>query len=542
MNVIGRKRALVAGILFVICFTGGCGERRDGRGPDGLASTKDLGPTIGSLARLMSPEWLRVEGYGLVSGLKGTGSAECPPRIRAYLTRYIQKQLPAHSKMDVGKYINRPDTAVVFVEGMMPAIASTGQYFDVVVTALPSTQTTSLEDGWLFETELRIAGSFGVTTRVLADVKGPIFINRIGSSGIDKRAGYILAGGKALEEYKVNLALNRPDFRLANNIRDRLNERFGPDVAMAPSSGQIELAVPARYNDRKQRFVALVGAMYLTRGPEINSNRIAVFVRMLADSEDKYASEIALEAIGNECLDEISVLLTSPDERVRLHAARCMLNLGSDAGLMTLRRIAMDANSAYRLVALEAIAAAASRDDAAAISRMLLRDDDFGVRLAAYEQLRKLDDVAVAGEQIARRFYLERITQTEKKAIYASRSGQPRIVLFGAPISCHGNIFVGSDDGEITINAPTDAEYVTIIRKHPKRPSVITQLKSSFEVGDIVKALCEDPVKEGEQGRGGLGVSYADAIVLLKQMCDKGAVRAEFRAGPLPNFGLIVKK
>jgi hypothetical protein len=444
--------------------------------------------------------------------------------------------------MDVGKYINRPDTAVVFVEGMMPAIASTGQYFDVVVTALPSTQTTSLEDGWLFETELRIAGSFGVTTRVLADVKGPIFINRIGSSGIDKRAGYILAGGKALEEYKVNLALNRPDFRLANNIRDRLNERFGPDVAGAPSSGQIELAVPARYNDRKQRFVALVGAMYLTRGPEIKSNRIAVFVRMLADSEDKYASEIALEAIGNECLDEISVLLTSPDERVRLHAARCMLNLGSDAGLMTLRRIAMDANSAYRLVALEAIAAAASRDDAAAISRMLLRDDDFGVRLAAYEQLRKLDDVAVAGEQIARRFYLERITQTEKKAIYASRSGQPRIVLFGAPISCHGNIFVGSDDGEITINAPTDAEYVTIIRKHPKRPSVITQLKSSFEVGDIVKALCEDPVKEGEQGRGGLGVSYADAIVLLKQMCDKGAVRAEFRAGPLPNFGLIVKK
>ncbi|MHC4496110.1 MAG: flagellar basal body P-ring protein FlgI, partial [Planctomycetota bacterium] len=196
MNVIGRKRALVAGILFVICFTGGCGERRDGRRPDGLASTKDLGPTIGSLARLMSPEWLRVEGYGLVSGLKGTGSAECPPRIRAYLTRYIQKQLPAHSKMDVGKYINRPDTAVVFVEGMMPAIASTGQYFDVVVTALPSTQTTSLEDGWLFETELRIAGSFGVTTRVLADVKGPIFINRIGSSGIDKRAGYILAGGK----------------------------------------------------------------------------------------------------------------------------------------------------------------------------------------------------------------------------------------------------------------------------------------------------------------------------------------------------------
>ena len=83
---------------------------------------------------------------------------------------------------------------------------------------------------------------------------------------------------------------------------------------------------------------------------------------------------------------------------------------------------------------------------------------------------------------------------------------------------------------------------MTIIRKHPKRADAIAQLRSSFEVGDIVRALCDEPRKKGEEGRGGLGVPYSDAIVLVKQMCDKGAVQAEFHAGPMPNFGLNIKK
>lgn len=151
--------------------------------------------------------------------------------------------------------------------------------------------------------------------------------------------------------------------------------------------------------------------------------------------------------------------------------------------------------------------------------------------------MRKLDDIALARELVARDFYLERITQTEHKAIFVSRSGEQRVILFGAPIYCSGDIFVQSADGNITINAPAGQNYVTIIRKHPTRPGVVAQLRSSFELGDIIRVLCHEPPKEGQQGRGGLGVSYTDMIVLLKQMCDKGAVRAEFRAGPLPKIG-----
>ena len=527
-------KTVCATVILAICLlTAGCGEPgRTGKGP--LASEADLGPTIGSLAEVSSLESILVEGYGVVAGLNGTGSAECPPQIRTYLRQYILTQLP-EPKIDVEKFISSRNTAVVLLHGLIPATASKSQYFDIRVAALPGTQTTSLEGGWLYGAELKTAGSFGITTRVLATAKGPVFIDTISTSETDKKVGYILAGGTVLDDYRMGLVLRRPDYRTAGLIRNRLNARWD-GTARAVNEWQIELKVPAKYREQKQRFVSIVKATYLSETPEITRERIKTFVRKLAVSEDKEQSEISLESIGNESLSKLGALLKSSNEEVRLRAARCMLNLGSGSGLEALREIAMDKGSAYRVEALEAITTAARRNDAAVISRRLLRDEDFAIRLAAYEQLRKLDDISITQMFIARNFYLEEIAQTEHKAIFVSRSGQPRIVLFGAPISCRRNIFVQSPDGNITINAPAGQKYVSIMRKHPKRPSIIVQLKSTFELVDIIQTLCEEPLKKAGEGHLGLGVSYADMIALLKQMCDKGAVEAEFRAGPLPKI------
>ena len=536
MDIWQRKTVCLISILLIGLFIGGCDEPvQTVKGLKEAETTIDLGTTIGSLAEVFSLELIPVEGYSLVGGLRGTGSAECPPEIRAYLTQYILRQLPEH-KMDVGKFISSRNTAVVLVQGMMPAAVSKNQYFDVKVVALAGTQTTSLEGGCLYGADLKEAGRFGIATKILAVAEGPVFIDTINSSGINKKVGYILAGGTVLDEYGVSLALRRPDYRIASLIRNRLNERFGDGTAKAVSPGQIELKVPAKYREQKHRFISIVKAIYLAETQEVTKERIRMFVRKLAVSEERQASEIALEAIGNECLSKLAALLNSSNEQVRLRAARCMLNLGSDEGLNTIRQIAADKDSSYRIEALEAITAAASRNDAAAISRRLLRDEDFDIRLAAYEQLRKLDDISITQELVAHNFYLEQITQTEEAAIFVSRSGQPRIVLFGAPMYCRDNIFVQSADGNITINAPAGQKYVSIIRKHPKRTKVVVQLKSSFELGDIIRTLCEEPLKKARREHRGLGVSYAEGIALLKQMCDKGAVQAKFRAGPLPKI------
>jgi hypothetical protein len=541
MNMI-RNMVVVTATLLLICSLGGCGG---GGGTKNRTGVSDLGPTIGSLTDVIVPQAMAVEGYSVVGGLRRTGSGECPPQIRAYLKRYIQKELASSSRpvdLDIDKYLGSTETAVVHVEAVIPAMPRKNQYFDVKVTALPGTQTTSLEGGVLFSTELKTPGSFGISTDVLADAEGPIYTDKIVPAEADPKIGYVLGGGKVLSEYRIILALHNPGFRMANSIRNRLNGRFGDGTARAVLPSRVEVMVPANYKKRRQRFVSLLKATYLTQEPQATAERIKVLVGQLADSEDTYDSEIGLEAIGNPSLASLSKLLNSTDERVRLHAARCMLNLGSDLGLAALRQIAMDTNSSYRLEALEAIAAGAGQSDAASVARRLLRDDDFKVALAAFEDLRQLDDIGITEDFVGRSFYLEQTAQTDHRIVYVTRSGQPQIVLFGAPLRCHSDIFVESADGAITVNAPSGSDYVTVMRKHPMRPGVIVRLNSSFDLGDVIKTLCGEPPTQEDKSRGGLGVPYAEAVALLKRMCDKGAVQAQFRAGNLPEIDLNIKK
>jgi hypothetical protein len=522
--------ALVCGCMLLSCRHIGQSQDRQIQ----LMPGGDLGTTIGSLVEIAEPEPIPVEGYGLVGGLSGTGSAECPPQVREYLKRYVLAQLP-RKRINVDRFIDSPETAVVWIEGTLPAAAPKGQRFDLRISALPGTQTISLEDGWLYRAELKPRGTFGIATRVIAAAEGPVFMDKINNRTASMRIAYVLYGGKVLEEYLISMILREPDYRTANLIRNLINERFASGTARAISSDQVELRIPAKYKTRVQRFISIVQAMYISRTPELDEERAKTFAAKLAVGQDKYASEITLEAIGSTSLDKLKVLLNSSDEHVRLLAGRCMINIGSEQGVQPLREIAMNGPSAYQLEALEALTAAAKPEDAASVARRLLQDPDFDIMLAAYSQLRKLDDIAITKKLIGRSFFLEQVAQTKQKAIYVSRRGQPRIVLFGAPLHCRDNVFIQSVNGDIVIDSRAGQQYVSIMRKHPTRPTVIGPLKCSFKLSDIIQILCEEPVKEDGQ-QGGLGVSYAEIIALLKQICDKDAVQAEFWAGPLPDI------
>ncbi|OHB59679.1 MAG: hypothetical protein A2167_00665 [Planctomycetes bacterium RBG_13_46_10] len=537
MNPDVIKKICLWETLFVACFTCGCNILSANRRSKAQVSVAaEFGATIGTLADVVVPPAIPLEGYGLVGGLNGTGSAECSPPIRAYLKQYILTQLP--ERMNIDKFIESLDTAVVRVEGILPAAASKNQPFDVRVTTLPGTQTISLENGWLYGTELVLAGTFGASTKALAKAEGPLFMDKIETSPANTRLAYVLGGGKVAAENNINLVLRKSDFKITSLIRNRLDERFGYGTAKAVSPRVIELNIPVKYKGQKQKFADLARTLYLDNLPDSSQERIKALIKRLIISKDKNEYEIALEAIGNESLNELSALLnSSSDEQIRLRAARCMLNLGSDRSLPALREIAMNRNSAYRLEALEAIATGGRRDDIASISRRLLRDPDFDIRLAAYEQLQNISDIAVTQKFVARSFYLEQTAQTDYKTVFVSRSGLPKIVLFGAPITCSNSIFVQSADGNITINASPGDDYVTLIRKHPRRPGVMLQLKSSFDLASIILTLCDEPLAKDKQEHQGLGVSYSDMIALLKQMCDKGVIPAEFRAGPPLKIG-----
>jgi hypothetical protein len=497
--------------------------------------------TIGMYAEVFTSMAVPVSGYALVGGLNGTGSSECPPQIRTYLQKYITQRL-AGAKVNVDQLISSPDTAVVLVEGLILPAATKNQHFDVRVTALPSTQTTSLEGGWLYGANLFESARGGTSIRPLASAEGPVFTDTTGFDSQDPRTGFVLGGGTVVEEYKINLSLHLPDYIAASLIRNRINERFGFETAVALAPGTIELRIPTKYLENKSRFIQLVSVTYLVESPQLTEKRIMTNIEKLAGSKDKNAAELTLEAIGNAAVPKLTALLNSSDMEVRFRAARCLFNLGDPQGKEILWGIVTDKGSSYRMEAIEALASTSAGQDVSSMLRSLLKDDDLAVRLIAYENLVRLKDASILRKPIANSFYLDQITQTGKPAILISRRDQARVALLSGPIYCRNNTFIETSDGSITINVPDGQKYATIIRKHPKHPEIILQLRSSLDLADIIETLCREPLTPTEQGGPGLGVPYSTLVGLLNKMVDSGAVQAEFYLGPLPKNLSNIKK
>ena len=534
------RKTLWCVTLAFLAATFGCAGGRTAKNQK-AADSNAVNDTIGMYAEIFASDAIPVSGYALVGGLNGTGSSECPPQIRENLKKYILQRLGG-AKVNVDELINSPDTAVVVVEGMIPPAASKNQRFDLRVTALPGTQTTSLEGGWLYGTDLFDTQQAGTSIKPLAAAEGPVFVDSTASDSQDQRVGYVLGGGSVIEEYKVNLALRVPDYRVASQIRNRINERFGYETAMALAPGNIELRIPTKYIDAKGRFIQLIRATYLFDSPELTAKRLMTNIEKLAGSKDKNPSEIALEAMGNITTPKLAALLNSSDPEVHLRAARCMFNLGDQRGREALWGMATDKNSPYRIEAINALANTAAGQDATSMFRSLLRDDDLTARLIAYDKLVRLKDAAVSRRLIANSFYLDQVTEAGKPAILISRRDQACVVILGAPIYCRSNTFIETHDGTITINVPAGEKYATIIRRHPKRTDTIIQLKSSLDIADIIETLCREPLTPTAQGGPGLGVPYSTLVGLLNKMVDSGAVQAEFYAGPFPKNMPIIKK
>ncbi len=536
----GKLLYLLTGTL-LLCGLAGCRHEQNTADSAGLVPQGKLGTRIGSVAKVIAPEPVAVEGYGLVGGLPGTGSGDCPAGVREYLRRYIQMQLPAGG-YDVDKLIDSKNTAVVRLEGTIPVAALKNESFDVRVSLPAGSEATSLHGGWLYKAELMLAGRGIAASRALATVEGPVFIDMIDASKPDLRNAYILGGGRVAGDYQGIMSLRKADYLLSSQIRNRLNERYGVGTAEALSPNTIGFHIPVEYRPRRMWFMSMIGATYLEQTPELIDARVNTMVHQLAASDRKEECEVTLEATGRVSVNKLAGLLNASDEEVRLRAARCMLNLGDDRGFETLREIALDSKSQRRLEALNGLMLSPSRDDAAPLAQGLLRDRDTGVAIGAYERLRDMNDPSILRERVGRSFFIEHVVQTDRQAIYVTRSGAPRIVLFGPPVQCRKDVFVQSSDGTVVVNSKPGQEYVSLIRRPLARPGRIEPVYTGFDLAEIIRTLGAEPAKAKDGGLPGLNVSYSDVIVLVQQLATKGMVTAEFWAGPLPKQGLIIKK
>ena len=513
--------------------------------------------TVGAESIVTNVDVQPLRGFGLVVGLDGRGSSDCPTVIRDYLVELLSKELGPKAPSErrkipsASELIDSLDTAVVEVTGVVAAGARKGTRFDLEIRALPGTSTQSLEGGLLLATPMRYfdqaaSGQGLIAGAVLAEGAGPVFVNPLAepdaSSETDPRHGFVLGGGRALDERPFKLTLVRPNYQLAQRIERRVNECFGhrPKAAEALSAGFLELHTPPALGRQPQRFVALVSQLYLDNRPAQLEPKLRELARQaVAGGANLERTAVAWEGLGRSVTPHLQPFYTNPDASVSFYAGRAGLRVGDLSALSILGAAAATPEHPHRLAAIRELGNCESPQTALLLAPLLSAPDD-NVRVAAYEALLLRGHPAVQPitfphrlDQSQINFVLDVVESSGPPLIYVRRTRLARIAVFGDRIRLTPPIFYTDPDDSVTIHTVDGSDDLQLFAKRGGRMS--EQLVLPPRVVDLLTSLADLPVRD-EAGRlRGIGLPYSQVIGILNALTADETIPARLvmeRGGP----------
>ncbi len=199
-------------------------------------------------------------GYGLVTGLNGTGDSTSV----IFTSQSIQNVLQSFGISTTSNEVRTRDVAAVMVTATLPPFAHSGDNVDVTVSAMGD--SSSLQGGTLILTELKAANNL-----VYATAQGPLsiggFTAGFDSSSFTKNhptAGRIPNGAVIARDMLTpiqsgngfNYVLTTPDFKTAANLATALNRHFGGGTAGALDAETIHVSLPGAYRNNPVQFLA----------------------------------------------------------------------------------------------------------------------------------------------------------------------------------------------------------------------------------------------------------------------------------------------
>jgi len=540
-----HKRILLATIACITVY--GCSQPKT---PTNTAPPPEklFEGTVGMACELTGYAGIRVQAYSLVLGLPRTGSAECPAPIKKHLVQTIlklkkQKRLPTlYANMDAQHILASTSTAAVIVRGVVPPGAPKGQRFDVQVRALEGTQTTSLQSGRLMHTELRVVvprAGRQLARHVTAFAQGPIFVNPFPLAAnspqkVDPRVATVLGGGVSAADRNVGLSLLNPDYRLAQQIQDRLNTRFShpeaPKVAEA-SREFVKVTVPSDYRDNYQHFIKLVWALYLQERPGYLELKLRELQNALTFPDPDYQTiALAWEAIGRPALPYLRPhYQNASNQHLAFYAARTALYLNERKAIDALIKMAIDDAHAAQNDALRILTRVP--DDVKAHNTLvkLLSHHDDALRLLAYQGLQKDTDPAIKSSRVGNAFTLDRVNASGNNMIAVWATHQPRIVLFGPDLRCPRSLFFESADQTLTLNCRPEDPTMSVTRQltFGAQTRVVT-FTAPRDLHKLIWTLARSvPSSDGTKPIGP-GLTFSEIVGVLYQLTQKNIIPATF--------------
>ena len=237
------------------------------------ASAQDFGVRIKELGRLDGVRENMVSGYGIVSGLAGTGDST---RSQATLQSVANALREFGLNVTPAQLASR-NVAAVLVTATLPAFARTGDRLDVIVSSMGDAR--SLTGGALLMTPL-----YGPDRRIYALAQGAVSVGgykfELNANVVQKNhpTTGIVPEGAVVEadltaqvlspDGTMRLVLFDPDYTTASRIATAVNEKLSASAA-AMDAGRVAIRVPEGERERLVDFVARLES--LTVQPDLRA-------------------------------------------------------------------------------------------------------------------------------------------------------------------------------------------------------------------------------------------------------------------------------
>ena len=237
------------------------------------APAQDFGVRIKELGRLDGVRENMVSGYGIVSGLAGTGDST---RSQATLQSVANALREFGLNVTPAQLASR-NVAAVLVTATLPAFARTGDRLDVIVSSMGDAR--SLTGGALLMTPL-----YGPDRRIYALAQGAVSVGgykfELNANVVQKNhpTTGIVPEGAVVEadltaqvlspDGTMRLVLFDPDYTTASRIAAAVNEKLSASAA-AMDAGRVAIRVPEGERERLVDFVARLES--LTVQPDLRA-------------------------------------------------------------------------------------------------------------------------------------------------------------------------------------------------------------------------------------------------------------------------------
>jgi flagellar P-ring protein FlgI len=227
------------------------------------------GTRIKDIAHLGGVRENQLIGYGLVTGLSGTG--DDPQKVlftRQALYNMMVRQGITINPSDFAK-LKSKNVAAVMVTAALPPFAKPGSTIDIEVASIGD--STSLAGGNLLMTALKgpdgkvyavaqgpmLLGAFSFGGKAAKAQKNHPTVGRIANGAIIEQAVPVALGQNGTLSYRLQAA----DFTTASHMSNAINSTFGKDTATPIDSTTVNVTIPDEYKAQPVPFIARLEAL-----------------------------------------------------------------------------------------------------------------------------------------------------------------------------------------------------------------------------------------------------------------------------------------